>query len=172
MLDNMGIHDPTLLEIIRLHHQDDGSGTVSSSLAPAQRLAHILQVVDRYAAMISPRESREGRSAAESAKSIVNGVIDEGNDVGQALVRIVGLCPPGTYVQLDDDKVAVVLRRSNQPNQPDVAIVVNDKGHRVRFPSLHHTANGGPTIKAALVASVVQDRINHHVILQLGTQAA
>jgi HD-GYP domain-containing protein (c-di-GMP phosphodiesterase class II) len=172
LLRDLGLVDPVLLETIRWHHQDDESVADLASLAPAKRLAHILHVVDRYAAMISPRESREGRSAAESAQSIIQGVVDEGNEVGQALVRIVGFCPPGTYVQLDDDKVAVVMRRSVQPNLPDVAIVINDKGHQVKPPSFHQTAHGSPTIKAALSASVVQERINHHVILQLGTQAA
>jgi len=170
MLGNMGIQDELWLETIQLHHKEDVPQTGLQGLIPPHRLAHILHVVDRYAAMISPRESREGRSATDSAQSIIHGT-EQDNPVGQALVRIVGLCPPGTFVQLEDDSMAVVMRRSSQLNQPDVAIVLNDKGRQLKPPLLHHTANGSPGIKGALPAAALQERINHHVILQLGVRA-
>ncbi len=171
MLGKLGISNVLWLETIHLHHQDDESGLKLQDLPPPQRLAHILSVVDRYAAMISPRESREGRSASESAQTIIQGDATHDNRVGQTLVRIVGLCPPGTFVQLDDDEVAVVMRRSKQANLPDVAIVLSSSGQQIRPPSLHRTANGSPHIVGALPASAIQERINHHVILQLGTLA-
>jgi HD-GYP domain-containing protein (c-di-GMP phosphodiesterase class II) len=172
MLGNLGITNELWLETIQQHHSEDTRHEELQVLASPHRLAVILQIVDRYAAMISPRQSREGRSAAESAQSIIHGNTEHNHPVGQALVRIVGLCPPGTFVQLDDDKVAVVMRRSKQPNLPDVAIVLNSLGQQVRPPTLHHTASGSPGIKGALPASAMQERINHHVILQLGMHAA
>lgn len=172
MLGNLGIANALWLETIQLHHQEDAPPADLHTLTPAQRLAVILQVVDRYAAMISPRQSREGRSATESAQRIIHGSAAHDNPVGQALVHIVGLYPPGTFVQLEDNRVAVVMRRSSQPNLPDVAIVLGAQGQQLRPPTLHHTANGCPGIKGALPASAMQERINHHVILQLGMQAA
>lgn len=172
MLGKLGISNELWLETIHLHHQEDNPIGELQDLAPPLRLAHILNVVDRYAAMISPRQSREGRSATESAQSIIQGDATHDNRVGQTLVRVVGLCPPGTYVRLDDDEVAVVMRRSKQANLPDVAIVLNSQGQQVRPPALHHTADGGPHIVGAVPASAIQERINHHVILQLGMQAA
>ena len=172
MLGKLGITNELWLETVQLHHQDDEQQTDLQALMPPQRLAVILQVVDRYAAMISPRQSREGRSATESAQRIIHGNAAHDNPVGHALVRIVGLYPPGTFVQLDDDKVAVVMRRSNQPNLPDVAIVLNAQGQQLRPPTLHRSARGNPGVKGALPASAMQERINHHVILQLGMQAA
>ncbi len=172
MLGNLGITNELWLETIQWHHQEDAPQTDLPALTPPQRLAVILQVVDRYAAMISPRQSREGRSAMESAQRIIHGNAAHDNPVGQALVRIVGLYPPGTFVQLDDDRVAVVMRRSGEPNLPDVAIVLTAQGQQLRPPTLHHTAQGRPGVKGALPASAMQERINHHVILQLGMQAA
>lgn len=172
LVASLGIKDELWIETIQLHHKNSDPRVALDSLTPPHRLAHILQVVDRYAAMISPRESREGRSAAESAQSIIRADGEHENPVGQTLVRMVGLCPPGTFVQLDDDKVAVVMRRSDQPNLPDVAIVLNDKGQHLKPPRPHRTADGGPGIKGALPAAALQERINHHVILQLGTRAA
>lgn len=172
MLANLGVANELWLDTISLHH-DDSTDKGDLRVIPAtRRLARILRIADRYAAMISPRKSREGRSATDSARSIVTNSAAQNDEVGHALVRAVGLCPPGTYVRLDNKEVAVVMRRSNKPNLPHVAIVINDAGALLNPPSLHRTANGSPRIKAALAASAVRVRLNHHLILQLGAYAA
>jgi HD-GYP domain-containing protein (c-di-GMP phosphodiesterase class II) len=170
MLTNKGIANRLWLETVQHHHQEYAPNVRLNALTPAELLAHILQVVDRYAAMISPRQSRAGRSASESAQSIVQHQTEQSTAVGQSLVRIVGLCPPGTFVQLEGSEIAVVTRRSSQPNLPDIAMVIDQNGKLLRHPTLHHTTLGKHSIHAALVASAVQERISHHLILQLGTQ--
>lgn len=169
LLRDLGVNNELWLQTVQQHHQEQAFQQNLLTLSAPQRLVHILNVVDRYAAMISPRQSREGRSATESAKSIVNTSNAHNNQVGQALVHVVGLFPPGTFVQLDNATVGVVLRRSRQDNRPDVAIVLNDKGQLMRPPSLHSGADSSPVITAALPASAVQEHVNHHLILQLGT---
>ncbi len=171
LLGQLGIHNELWLDTVSQHHQEAWPHPDLPNLMPAHRLAHVLHVVDRYAAMISPRQSREGRSAAESAQSILHGNNTHDNPVGHALLRIVGLCPPGTFVQLASDEVAVVLRRSTRPNQPDVAIVLDGKGRSIRTPVLQHTAEVGSDIQGFVPASAIQERLNHHVILQLGMQS-
>ncbi len=171
MLGNLGIHDELWLETIQQHHQPEPEKMVLFTMPPAQRLSSVLSVVDRYAAMISPRQTREGRSATKSAQRIPQRRAEHPNPVGEALVKVVGRYPPGTFVQLDDQQLAVVMRRSSQANLPDVAIVLNDKGKPIKPPVRHPTASGLPHIAGALPASTLDERINHHVILQLGTQA-
>ena len=171
LLRDLDVQNALWLLTVHRHHQVQPFSQDLLSLPPAQRLVHILNVVDRYAAMISPRMSREGRSASESAKSILKIGNLENNQVGETLVHVVGLFPPGTFVQLDDASIGVVLRRSQQDNLPDVAIVLNDNGQLMRPPALHSSAGGGPVISAALPASTVQERVNHHLILQLGTRS-
>jgi len=170
ILQDKGIDDALWLETVKLHHTPNPASNVPlSMLAPSTRLAHILHVVDRYAAMISPRESREGRNATQSAHDILQGQAQHSGAVGQALVRMVGLCPPGTYVQLDNEQVAIVTRRSKTPNQPDVAVVMEPDGSVLRPPALLHTAHGGADIRCALLSSAITERINHHLILQLSS---
>ncbi|GAB4218181.1 MAG: hypothetical protein Fur007_22940 [Rhodoferax sp.] len=171
LLGTLGIQNALWLDVIAQHHHDNPGRVALAQMSPVQRLAHILNVVDRYAAMISPRQSREGRSSMESAQSLLAEASGQASGVAQALVRIVGLCPPGTYVRLDDAEVAVVTRRSELPNAPDVAIVLNPNGQPLRPPSLHHTSRGKPVIDAALAAAAVQERINHHLVLQLAARA-
>ena len=172
MLANMGVSDELWLDVVASHHDEATDRGELRLVPPASRLARILRVVDRYAAMISPRKSRTGRSATDSVRSIIGGSAEAGDEVGHALVRAVGLCPPGTYVRLDNGEVAVVMRRSGKPNHPHVAIVVNDSGNLIARPRLHRTAQSSPRIQAALAASSVRVRLNHHLVLQLGAYAA
>ena len=172
ILKNKGVDDALWLEIVEFHHVEASAPNVPlSMLVPSRRLAYILQVVDRYAAMISPRESREGRNAAESAQDILQGGSNQGGAVGQALIRVVGLCPPGTFVQLDNDQIAIVTRRSKRVNQPAVAVVMEPTGVVIRPPVLLQTAPGEVGIRAALLSSAVPERINHHLILKLSSPA-
>jgi len=172
LLERQGITDTLWLEVVRRHHLDDNLPQSLVQLPPAHRLAHILQVVDRYAAMISPRESREGQSASDSARNLIQGSSEHGGAVGQALVHMVGFCPPGTFVQLEDGRVAIVTRRTRQINQPDVVAVIDAHGHLLRAPVRHATTGPGAGIASALLASAVRERVNHHLILQLGAAPA
>lgn len=172
MLANMGVTDELWLDTISLHHDESTDRGELRELPAVKRLARILRIVDRYAAMISPRKSREGRSATDSVRSIITNSAEQRDEVGHALVRAVGLCPPGTYVRLDNKELAVVMRRSSKPNHPHVAIVVDQAGALLNPPRLHRTANASPRIQAALAASAVRVRLNHHLILQLGAYAA
>jgi hypothetical protein len=100
---------------------------------------------------------------ANSAKS---------DEIGHALMRVVGLCPPGTYVRMDSDELGVVLRRSLKANMPYVAIVGSAEGQLLAEPWVHATAQGAPNIRAALPASSVRAQLNHYEILLLGNDIA
>jgi len=172
VLSNLGVQDALWLDIVSRHHDDAIDKADLHQAPPATRLTRILKVVDRYAAMISPRISRAGRSATESARSILANASAKSDEIGHALVRAVGLCPPGTYVRLDNDELAVVLRRSEQHNRPYVAIFGSAHGQFIANPRLHNTAEQSPRIRLALAASAVRARLNHFNILQLGAYVA
>jgi hypothetical protein len=167
LLGNLGIHNETWLEIVALHHDETVETIAAAEAVSTQRLTRILRMVDRYAAMISPRMTRAGRSATESARSIMASAANKTDEIAQALVKVVGLCPPGTFVRLDNEEVAVVVKRSNQPNQPLVAVVARADGEILRIPRLHSTAKAYPRIKQALGAGVVHTPLSHYFILQL-----
>ena len=172
VLANIGVLDDLWLDIVTGHHDEDGYQGSGQQVPSAVRLARILRIVDRYAAMISPRKTRAGRSATDSMRSIMGEAGDPRDEVGPALVRAVGLCPPGTYVRLDNGEIAVVMRRSAKANRPHVAIVLSETGQLVGQPRLHRTAQGSPQIRSSLAASSVRVRLNHHLVLQLGAYSA
>jgi HD-GYP domain-containing protein (c-di-GMP phosphodiesterase class II) len=170
-LAQLGVRDTLWLDIVAHHHHDAVDKADLQKAPPATRLTRILKVVDRYAAMISPRISRAGRSATESARTILANASAKSDAIGHALVRAVGLCPPGTYVRLDNEELAVVLRRSEQHNHPYVAIIGTANGELVPTPRLHSTAEQSPRIRSALTASSVRARLNHFHILRLSAYA-
>lgn len=170
MLANLGITDALWLDVVTMHHDDRTDQGNLATVLPNFRLARILRIVDRYAAMISPRQSRTGRSTADSIRSIVNNDTQHLDEVGHALIRVVGLYPPGTYVRLENGAIAVVVRRSDAANLPHVALVIEDNGEALPQPRLHTTSGGQNNIQSALAASAVHLQLNHHLVLQLATQ--
>lgn len=172
MLANLGITDSLWLDVVTMHHDEKTDQGDLGTVLPNFRLGRILRIVDRYAAMISPRKSRTGRSTADSIRSLVSGGPAQGDNVGHALIRVVGLYPPGTYVRMDNGAIAVVMRRSAIANQPHVAIVIDEDSNAVSQPRLHRTSQGGAGIQAALAASAVRLQLNHHLVLQLSEHTA
>ena len=171
LLGTMGVQDEDWLEIVGNHHDNQGDGGDIHAASGTARLTRILKLVDRYAAMISPRLSRAGRSATESARAVMANSSAKSDELGHALMRVVGLCPPGTFVRMDSDELGVVLRRSSKPNMPFVAIVGGADGQLLPAPRLHATAQGAPAIRSALPASGVRAQLNHFQILTLGYAA-
>jgi len=166
----LGIVDKLWLDTVALHHDESTGTDALTSMPPAHRLARILRRVDRYAAMISPRKSREGRTTTDSAQLAIANSKSQQDEVGQALLAAVGWYPPGTYVRLDNQELAVVTRRTGQPDQPVVAVVINEAGTLLKPPRLHRLADGSPRIKIALTTSAVHIHLNHHLILRLGAE--
>ncbi|SFD96101.1 HD-GYP domain-containing protein [Paracidovorax konjaci] len=174
LLHHQGIRDPLWLDVVGHHHAlpPEGDARPLATLPPAQRLNRILGTIDRYAAMISPRKSRAGRSATDSVRAIVGNDEERRDEVTYALVRSVGLCPPGTFVRLDNGETALVLRRSEKVNSPLVASLLDRNGEHRRQPALHQTATGRPRIQSALARSAVQVELDHRMLVRLGLYAA
>ena len=172
LLEELGIKDELWLEVVELHHRPQPDTIPLAGLPVQERLTRILSTIDRYAAMISPRKSRVGRSATDSVRAIVGQDSDQRDEVSLALVRAVGLCPPGTFVRLDNGETAIVLRRSERANFPLVASVVDAKGEPQSAPQLYHTVRGQPRIQAALARSAVTVELPHRAMVRLGLYAA
>ncbi len=172
LLQRLGVGDPLWLSAVGGHHALPGSATPLATLAPARRLVRILDTIDRYAAMISPRKSRAGRSATDSVRAVVGGDAVLHDEVGVALTRTVGLCPPGTFVRLDNGEVAAVLRRTPRSNAPLVASVLTAQGAPLAAPRLYHTGLDAPRIQCALARSAVGLELNHRMMVRLGLFAA
>jgi len=172
LLEELDVRDDLWLDVVAAHHDTPPVHAALADLPTELRLAHILSTIDRYAAMISPRKSRSGRTASDSVREIVAHAAQQEDDVVVALMRTVGLCPPGTFVRLSNGDTAVVLRRSERVNYPLVASVAGADGEPLGTPTLYHTVRGQPQVQAALARSAITTQINHHMMVRLGLYAA
>lgn len=167
LLARLFIEQPLWLDVVARHHESP-AGQCLETMAPADRLVRILGTVDRYAALISPRKSRAGRSAIDSLNTLARSPQQYSDETGRALMAALGLYPPGTYVRLDNGAIAVVLRQGASPGQPQIATVVGANGHSLYPPSLHQTSEGPPQVRSALARAAVTLKIDPRCMAQLG----
>ncbi len=137
VLRKLGVDDAIWLHAVAQHH-DAPPGTIAG-LTPGELLARLIRRADRYAARLSPRKSRAASTATAAAQTAF---FDEGghhDEAGQALVKTLGLYPPGVWVKLQCGELALVLKRGLQPKSPVVASLVGKTGLPMAVPALRNT---------------------------------
>ncbi len=172
LLERLHISDALWLNVVGQHHASVADRVALARQKPEDRLTRILGTIDRYAAMISPRKSRPGRSVTDSVRAIAGQDVDPRDEVSHTLVHSIGLCPPGTFVKLDNGDTAIVLRRSDTTNHPLVASLLDSSGTHYGEPSLYQTEDGKPRIQSALARSAVDLELDHRTMVRLGLYAA
>lgn len=172
LLERLYVTDHLWLDVVGQHHTNLPQRMPLAAMEEVDRLTRILNAIDRYAAMISPRHNRPGRSATDSVRALVGPGIDQRDEVGYLLVRSIGLCPPGTFVRLSNGDIAIVLRRSDKANLPLVACLVDQHGKQYDPARLHQTADSKPIIQSALPRAAVSMELNHRTMVRVGLYAA
>jgi HD-GYP domain-containing protein (c-di-GMP phosphodiesterase class II) len=167
LLHAAGVTDSLWLNVVFKHHDDLPPGLPLAARPTADKLARILQVVDRYTAAMSPRASRAGRESKDAARSAIVQPGATGHDeVGLALMMMLGLHPAGTFVKLANGETAVVLRKGAKPNEPYVASVLNRHDEPIAEPRLRHTAKPEVAVVHGVSASGVRVRLNTDLMLR------
>ena len=106
-------------------------GRKAASIHP---LAHLLRVADAYVGMTLPRPHREPLMAYAAMECLIRGARDQIYDPGsvRCLLRVLGLFPIGSYVQLSDGSIGCVLRANHtEISKPIVQRMVDDQGRNV-----------------------------------------
>lgn len=169
MLASAGVNDELWLDTVAAHHEPIDPGTRLEDMPGYMRLPRLLQLVDRFTATISPRQSRAGLTPGSATKAVSRPTGYD--DAAAALTRTLGVFPPGTYVQLVSGEAAVVVRRGVRMNQPWVASVIDRRGSLLPKPRLHETVKGDDQITGPLLASVLRLRFRSEEMLALIQQA-
>lgn len=168
LLAQSGVTDALWLAVIEQHHAVLAGPEKLLDWPVAQRMTRILQIVDRYTAAMSPRKSRSGRNARDSVRSVVLPVGETKHDeVGTALVRLLGVSPPGTFVTLANGETAVVVRRGIKPGEPWVASVINRSGQPIAEPRVRDTAKPDFAVASTLTSTSVKLNLNMELMLKL-----
>jgi hypothetical protein len=162
ILEAIGVTDPDWLQAVRDHH-DAPPGPVSGR-STGELLARLVRRADRYAARLSPRKSRPASSATAAAQTAF---FDEGghhDEAGQALVKTLGLYPPGAWVRLQCGEVAMVLKRAGVAKTPVVASLVSKSGMPFAVPALRNTRLPSFEVAGAVAPAQVNVRPNLDVL--------
>ena len=165
LLAAMGVDDPVWLHAVR-HHHTAPSGPMAGRPAE-ETIARLIRRADRYAARLSPRKSRPASSATAAAQVAL---LDEGghtDEAGQALIRTLGLYPPGVWVQLQCGEIAMVLRRTPVAKCPIVASLVGKTGLPLAVPTLRNTKLPDFAVTGAVAPSQVKVRPNLDLLEKL-----
>jgi hypothetical protein len=123
-LASLGVSNDLWLDIVATHHEVVDPLQGASMEQPTIYLPRILGLIDRYTAGLTPRSSRTALTSMQFAEGAHNANAPGYDAAAAALVKAIGVCPPGTYVRLVNEEIAVVLKRGPRANQPIVANVV------------------------------------------------
>lgn len=93
-----------------------------------------------------------------------NSQVDE---AGAALVKAVGIYPPGSFVRLTNGEVAVVVRRGSNTSAPRVAVVLNRSGLPNAELSLRETSRADWRVTGGVPALEVKVNISLARLLPL-----
>jgi len=164
-LAQIGVTDPVWLTAVRLHH-DAGPGPLASR-SDGEKLARLLRRIDLFGARISPRRSRQAMSGAAAARAVFLDELGQPDEAGAALVKTVGLYPPGSIVRLANGEVGIVFKRGFSANEPLVAALIGKSGSPLSNPVPRDTRLSTQAIAASLPPHELKLRVNLEALLKL-----
>ncbi|MEX8517215.1 MAG: HD-GYP domain-containing protein [Leptothrix sp. (in: b-proteobacteria)] len=167
LLAEAGVTDALWIEVVRLHDDPMLAERAIASLAPAQRLARLLRLVDRFTAKVSRRGNRQPLSPLVAARDACVGTDGRPDEFGSALLKSVGMYPPGSYVKLSSGEIGVVVSSGARANQPLVAVFSGASGLPLTDPVLRDTAQRNREVAAAVPVTEIRVRIDPNRVLAL-----
>lgn len=132
ILFRAGVTSGVWLNAVRQHHERlDGSGYPMKLRDNLISLgARMLAISDSYSAMTKPRAYREKTFHPQNALRDIYLKKDSHMDgeLVQALIKEIGIMPPGTIVRLKNGEIAVVKNRATKPTVFNVYSVYDARG--------------------------------------------
>jgi hypothetical protein len=127
----------------------------------------LLRRVDIFSAKISRRVTRAPMSPVQAAREACLGAGGTPDEIGSALLRAVGIYPPGSFVELASGELGIVVARGRRANLPYVATLVAASGTPLGEPALRDTIERRFAVKAALPPGHVRVRPPHERLLAM-----
>lgn len=145
LLKAAGIDDELWLDIVAQHHEQvDGQGYPKGLQGDEVLVeASIISIVDVYTAMISKRADRTKIDVQDALREFF---VDKGGayteELTLQLIKELGIYPPGTFVRLENNEIAVVVKRLiGQSNNPIVKSIIGIDGEKYSIPLMRNTGD-------------------------------
>jgi hypothetical protein len=166
-LSGAGLDDLLAIEVVLHHHDESKDNEPLASQAPVGRLARLLRRVDIFGAKINRRAGRPAMSPLMAARGACLGPTGKPDEIGSALLRSVGMYPPGSFVELASGEIGIVVSRGRRANLPLVAALIAPNGDVYSKPVLRDTLEQRHAVKAAVKPDRVKVRIAHDKVLAM-----
>jgi HD-GYP domain-containing protein (c-di-GMP phosphodiesterase class II) len=162
LLRAAGITDTEWLTTVLQHHEQPQGGGYPHGLTQVTDAAQLLRVADVYMAKVSPRALRAPLTPVMAMRQLFQQ--QPGDPLAMALIKALGIHPPGALVQLQSGEAAVVIRRPSSGTHPFVATLSDTQGRPVPGTQRRDTAAPGFGIQGPLAetkpfARVLPDRV-------------
>lgn len=165
LLKDLGVTDPVWIEAV-YHHLDKTPGRLAPR-TPVLRIARLIQRANVFAAMLAPRASRDPLQPAVAMQACYFDENREVDEAGAALIKVLGIYAPGSYVRLATQEVAVVVRRGANTTTPRVAVLVNRQGMPTAEPMFRDTSQKEYRIVATVAHRDVRVKLNLERLLAM-----
>jgi len=162
MLRDSGVTDADWLATVLDHHEQTGGGGYPRGLVEVSEMARVLKAADVYMAKVTPRALRAALAPQQAARELYQQ--EAGSALANAVIKSVGVHPPGELVQLRSGEIAIVTRRAARGPAPIVATLSNRQGQPVVATQVRDTSQAefaivGPCADPGKFARVPPERV-------------
>jgi len=132
------LRDVVARVVLEYREKPDGTGYPAGRKKPETHLyARLINVVDTYGAMVSPRSHRLPMLPYQAMRVVMDdgakGMLDW--DLVQAFVKALSIYPIGSYVRLEGGEFARVVRSQPEiPEKPVIAVIADAQRNLLRLP--------------------------------------
>ncbi len=158
LLEAMGVRDKHWLDYVEMHHESvDGTGYPKGLWGEGIPVgASILHLADVYCAKVTGRRYRQPLIPPVAARTLFRKGEERSSNSIEILLKIVGLYPPGCLVVLENDELAVVVKRGNRLDAPHVRSILDPQGNRYQASILRNTNNRAFAVKHVFEPNVLK----------------
>ena len=130
-------------------------------------MARLIQRADIFGARIAPRANRDPMSVTSAMQASYYDETKSMDEAGAALVKALGIYPPGAWVRLASGETGVVIRRGASAATPRVAVLLNRDGMATGEPIPRDTAQAAWKIVSPVAHKEVRVRLPLEKLLAL-----
>lgn len=165
LLQQAGITHPEWLSYVLLHHEnEDGSGYPEGKGGnDIPQNARILAMADRYCAAVVHRKYRKTLMPSASMRDVLMAGGKPSDPMLAAyFIKELGTYPPGTFVRLQNEEIAVVTRRATADTAPGVHAFIGPRNTVLSIPLQRETIKKAFAIREPVSSDQITLRFSMH----------